>query len=86
MTEFKMFGDHDDNTIKQMARCMSVGSVAGGVLSKFPAPISAYGLAAAGVFFGAGVLDFFGCACAVPIPRLSAMPSPTANALVMGSP
>ena len=32
MTEFKIFGDHDDNTIKQMARCMSVGSVAGGVL------------------------------------------------------
>src|SRR5258708_30765373 len=32
MTGFKIFGDHDDNTKKQMARCMSVGSVAGGVL------------------------------------------------------
>jgi len=32
MTEFKIFGDHDDNTKRQMARCMSVGSVAGGVL------------------------------------------------------
>jgi hypothetical protein len=30
MTEFKIFGDHDENTKRQMARCMSVGSVAGG--------------------------------------------------------
>jgi hypothetical protein len=27
MTGFKIFGDHDENTKKQMARCMSVGSV-----------------------------------------------------------
>jgi tRNA-splicing ligase RtcB (3'-phosphate/5'-hydroxy nucleic acid ligase) len=32
MTEFKIFGDHDENTKRQMARCMSVGSVDGGVL------------------------------------------------------
>jgi tRNA-splicing ligase RtcB len=32
VTEFKVFGDHDENTKRQMARCMSVGSVAGGVL------------------------------------------------------
>jgi tRNA-splicing ligase RtcB len=32
MTEFKIFGDHDERTKTQMARCMSVGSVAGGVL------------------------------------------------------
>jgi tRNA-splicing ligase RtcB len=29
---FKMFGNHDDKTKQQMARCMTVGSVAGGVL------------------------------------------------------
>jgi tRNA-splicing ligase RtcB (3'-phosphate/5'-hydroxy nucleic acid ligase) len=32
VTEFKIFGDHDENTKKQMERCMSVGSVAAGVL------------------------------------------------------
>src|SRR6516165_3218214 len=32
VTEFKIFGDHDENTKQQMTRCMSVGSVAGGVL------------------------------------------------------
>ena len=32
MTAFKMFGNHDDRTKQQMARCMTVGSVAGGVL------------------------------------------------------
>jgi tRNA-splicing ligase RtcB len=32
VTEFKIFGDHEDNTKRQMARCMAVGSVAGGVL------------------------------------------------------
>jgi len=29
---FKMFGNHDEKTKQQMARCMTVGSVAGGVL------------------------------------------------------
>jgi len=32
VTAFKMFGNHDDRTKQQMARCMTVGSVAGGVL------------------------------------------------------
>ncbi len=32
MTSFKIFGEHDDQTIAQMHRCMGVGSVAGGVL------------------------------------------------------
>src|ERR1700691_4485566 len=32
MTAIKIFGDHDARTKAQMARCMSVGSVAGGVL------------------------------------------------------
>lgn len=32
MTDIKIFGEHDDRTKDQMARCMQVGSVAGGVL------------------------------------------------------
>ena len=32
MTEIRIFGDHDDRTKEQMARCMQVGSVVGGVL------------------------------------------------------
>jgi tRNA-splicing ligase RtcB (3'-phosphate/5'-hydroxy nucleic acid ligase) len=32
MTPFKVFGEHDDRTKQQMARCMSIGSVVGGVL------------------------------------------------------
>jgi tRNA-splicing ligase RtcB (3'-phosphate/5'-hydroxy nucleic acid ligase) len=32
MTAFKIFGEHDARTKEQMARCMSVGSVVGGVL------------------------------------------------------
>jgi tRNA-splicing ligase RtcB len=32
MTDFKIFGEHDDRTKLQMARCMQYGSVAGGVL------------------------------------------------------
>ncbi len=32
MIAFKMFGNHDEKTKQQMARCMTVGSVAGGVL------------------------------------------------------
>jgi tRNA-splicing ligase RtcB (3'-phosphate/5'-hydroxy nucleic acid ligase) len=32
MTSFKVFGEHDERTKQQMARCMSVGSVIGGVL------------------------------------------------------
>src|SRR4051795_8009635 len=32
MTQVKIFGDHDDRTKEQMARCMQFGSVAGGVL------------------------------------------------------
>src|ERR1051325_8479243 len=32
MTEIKIFGEHDDHTKEQMARCMQHGSVVGGVL------------------------------------------------------
>jgi tRNA-splicing ligase RtcB (3'-phosphate/5'-hydroxy nucleic acid ligase) len=32
MAPFKVFGEHDERTKQQMARCMGVGSVAGGVL------------------------------------------------------
>jgi tRNA-splicing ligase RtcB len=32
MAEFKIFGEHDARTKEQMARCMGVGSVVGGVL------------------------------------------------------
>ncbi len=32
MTEIKIFGEHDDRTREQMARCMEHGSVVGGVL------------------------------------------------------
>src|SRR5215467_3521732 len=32
MTEIRIFGEHDDRTKDQMARCMEVGSVVGGVL------------------------------------------------------
>jgi tRNA-splicing ligase RtcB len=32
MTEMKIFGEHDDRTKEQMARCMQHGSVVGGVL------------------------------------------------------
>src|SRR5204863_1141274 len=32
MRELKIFGDHDDRTKEQMARCMQFGSVVGGVL------------------------------------------------------
>jgi tRNA-splicing ligase RtcB (3'-phosphate/5'-hydroxy nucleic acid ligase) len=32
MTAFKVFGEHDERTKQQMARCMGVGSVVGGVL------------------------------------------------------
>ena len=32
MTEIRIFGEHDDRTREQMARCMQYGSVAGGVL------------------------------------------------------
>jgi tRNA-splicing ligase RtcB len=32
MPEVKVFGDHDDRTKEQMARCMQLGSVVGGVL------------------------------------------------------
>ena len=32
MTTFKIFGEHDERTKEQMARCMGVGSVVGGVL------------------------------------------------------
>lgn len=32
MTDFKIYGEHDDRTINQMATCMSVGSAAAGVL------------------------------------------------------
>ena len=32
MTQFKVFGEHDERTKAQMARCMGVGSVVGGVL------------------------------------------------------
>ena len=32
MTEIRIFGDHDDRTKEQMARCMQIGSVVGGVL------------------------------------------------------
>src|SRR3954463_3431774 len=32
MTQIKIFGEHDDRTKEQMARCMQVGSVVGGVL------------------------------------------------------
>ena len=32
MTQAKIFGDHDDRTKEQMARCMQFGSVVGGVL------------------------------------------------------
>ena len=32
MTTFKIFGKHDERTKEQMARCMGVGSVVGGVL------------------------------------------------------
>jgi tRNA-splicing ligase RtcB len=32
MTEIRIFGDHDDRTKEQMARCMQFGSVVGGVL------------------------------------------------------
>jgi tRNA-splicing ligase RtcB len=32
MTTFKVFGEHDAHTKEQMARCMGVGSVVGGVL------------------------------------------------------
>src|SRR5262249_37623217 len=32
MTEVRIFGDHDERTKKQMARCMQYGSVRGGVL------------------------------------------------------
>jgi tRNA-splicing ligase RtcB len=32
MTDVTIFGDHDDRTKEQMARCMRVGSVVGGVL------------------------------------------------------
>jgi tRNA-splicing ligase RtcB (3'-phosphate/5'-hydroxy nucleic acid ligase) len=32
MIPFKIFGEHDERTKQQMARCMSIGSVAGGVL------------------------------------------------------
>jgi tRNA-splicing ligase RtcB len=32
MTEIRIFGGHDDRTKEQMARCMQVGSVVGGVL------------------------------------------------------
>ena len=32
MTEIKIFGEHDDRTKEQMARCMQHGSVVGGVL------------------------------------------------------
>src|SRR2546421_182104 len=32
MTDIKIFGDHDDRTKEQMARCMQFGSVVGGVL------------------------------------------------------
>ena len=32
MTEIKIFGEHDERTKAQMARCMQYGSVAGGVL------------------------------------------------------
>src|SRR6516225_3411208 len=32
MTEIKIFGEHDDRTKAQMARCMQYGSVVGGVL------------------------------------------------------
>jgi tRNA-splicing ligase RtcB len=32
MTEMKIFGEHDDRTKEQMARCMQYGSVVGGVL------------------------------------------------------
>jgi tRNA-splicing ligase RtcB (3'-phosphate/5'-hydroxy nucleic acid ligase) len=32
MTQVKIFGDHDDRTKEQMARCMEFGSVVGGVL------------------------------------------------------
>src|SRR5918994_2757213 len=32
MPEVKIFGEHDDRTKEQMARCMRVGSAAGGVL------------------------------------------------------
>src|SRR5499425_1416302 len=32
MTEARIFGEHDERTKEQMARCMSVGGVVGGVL------------------------------------------------------
>ena len=32
MTEAKIFGEHDERTKEQMARCMQYGSVRGGVL------------------------------------------------------
>src|SRR5215475_7776632 len=32
MPAFKIFGEHDDGTKEQMARCMGIGSVVGGVL------------------------------------------------------
>src|SRR3984893_9082895 len=32
MTELQIFGEHDDRTKEQMARCMQYGSVVGGVL------------------------------------------------------
>jgi len=32
MTEVRIFGDHDERTKEQMARCMQYGSVRGGVL------------------------------------------------------
>jgi len=32
MPDVKIFGEHDDRTREQMARCMQYGSVVGGVL------------------------------------------------------
>ena len=32
MTEIRIFGEHDERTKEQMARCMEHGSVVGGVL------------------------------------------------------
>ena len=32
MTDMKIFGEHDDRTKEQMARCMTIGSVVGGAI------------------------------------------------------
>src|SRR5437868_12507785 len=32
MTDMKIFGEHDDRTKEQLARCMTIGNVVGGVI------------------------------------------------------